>query len=171
MSAAVETPKAPGHAPRKNLNFLAVKNTDIFSRGKFGVYSRQLNRGVLMKRFILTALVTLAATQSFGAVVKSARLDASKRNILVDVTYGGCGKHEFTLEVGACGDRPAYCLADLVEKTTDMCEKLIVETVVLNIEEAELSNRFFSGATIEIQGDQDWRTKKRSSAKVVLPVR
>lgn len=123
-----------------------------------------------MKGLILTAFVTLAAAQSFGAVVKAARLDSSKRNILVDVTYGGgCGKHEFSLEVGACGDRPAYCLADLVEKTTDMCEKTVVETVVLNIEEAELSNRFFRGATIEIQGDQDWHSRKRSNAKVTLP--
>ena len=124
-----------------------------------------------MKVLILSALVTLFSVQSFGAVIRSAKLDASKKNILIDVTYGGgCGKHDFTLEVHGCAETfPVQCQADLVEKTNDMCEALVGTTVVLSIAEAKVNTRYYEGGNLTILGDQNWQTKKRSSATVILP--
>ncbi len=46
-------------------------------------------------KFITLALV-LSSFSSFAATLHSAKLDAAKKNILVDVSYGGgCKKHTF----------------------------------------------------------------------------
>ncbi len=124
-----------------------------------------------MKHLVLTALITLISTQTFAATVRGARLDASKKAILVDVTYGGgCGKHDFSLEVSGCFESmPAQCSANLIHKSQDACEALISKTVVLSLSDYKLNTRYFSKASLTITGDLDWQTKKPSAATVVLP--
>ncbi len=124
-----------------------------------------------MKHVILSVLLSLTATQTFAATVRGARLDANKKMILVDVTYGGgCGKHEFSLEVGGCFETyPVRCSAKLIHKTQDACEKLISNTVAINLSEHKLDDRYYSKGSLTITGDHDWQTKKPSSATVVLP--
>ncbi len=124
-----------------------------------------------MKHFVLSALITLVATQTFAATVRGARIDASKKVILVDVTYGGgCGKHDFSLEVGGCMEtNPVRCSAKLVHKTQDFCEALISNTVAISLSEYKLDDRYYSKGSLTITGDHDWQTKKPSSATVILP--
>jgi hypothetical protein len=124
-----------------------------------------------MKGLILTSLVTLFAAQAHSAMIRSAKLDSSKRNLVIDVTYGGgCGKHDFTLQVGGCLESyPVRCTAELIEKTNDMCEALVSTTVVINLAEEKLNDHYYKGGSLTILGDQDWQTKKRSQATVVLP--
>ena len=124
-----------------------------------------------MKVFALLAIgFVFNAT---AAEIKSAKLDSSKNNILVDVVYGGgCKKHVFTLEVGACLESlPVQCTAKLVEKTVggpDFCEALISETVVISRKKAGLDDSYYAGAKLTITGDRGF-TGEPSQATVRLP--
>ncbi len=125
-----------------------------------------------MKMLVLTAMVLMTAAPSFAAKIQSAKLDASGKNILLEVTYGGgCGKHEFSLRShGGCMEsNPVQCTFQLIEKTDDYCEALISDTVVINLKEAGLTDRYYSRAYLTIAGDHDWKTKKPSEATVQLP--
>lgn len=124
-----------------------------------------------MKKNFLVSLLSLMATQSFGATVKSAKLDASEKNILIDVTYsGGCGKHDFSLKIGGCLESyPVRCSAQLVHKTDDACEAMISETIVISLEKAGLTDSYYESASLTITGDKDWQTNKASQANVRLP--
>jgi len=124
-----------------------------------------------MKKMFLVSVLSLMAAQSFGATVKSAKLDASKKNILIDVTYGGgCGKHEFSLEVGGCLESyPVQCGAQLVHKTDDICEAMISETIIISLEKEKLTDSYYKGASLTITGDLDWQTNKASKVFVKLP--
>ncbi|MCM2324036.1 MAG: hypothetical protein NDJ90_12320 [Oligoflexia bacterium] len=118
-----------------------------------------------MKKFAIVGLICLFGMSAFGAEVKSARLDAQKQNILIDVVYGGgCGEHEFSLKmVGGCLETyPVRCTAELVERTNDMCEALIADTVVISLEKYGLNDSYFERATLKIVGGG-------SSATVQLP--
>ncbi len=124
-----------------------------------------------MKVFALLAIgFVFNAT---AAEVKSAKLDSSKKNILVDVVYGGgCKEHVFTLELGPCLESyPVQCSAKLVEKTIgglDFCEALISETVVISRKKYGLDDSYFKGAKLTITGDRGF-TGEPSSAVVRLP--
>lgn len=124
-----------------------------------------------MKVFALLAIgLVFNAT---AAEVKSAKLDSSKKNILVDVVYGGgCKEHVFSLELGACLESyPVQCTAKLVEKTIggpDFCEALISETVVISRKKYGLDGSYFEKAKITITGDRGF-TGEPSSATVRLP--
>lgn len=125
-----------------------------------------------MKTLVLAAMILMTAAPSFAATVRGAKLDASEKNILIDVTYGGgCGKHEFSLKSqGGCLEtNPVQCTVQLIEKTDDHCEALVGDTVVINLKEAGLTGRYFSNAYLTITGDHDWKTKKPSQATVQLP--
>jgi hypothetical protein len=124
-----------------------------------------------MKKMLMVGVLSLMATQSFGAEVKSAKLDASKKNILIDVTYGGgCGKHDFSLQVGACMETsPVKCSAQLVHKTDDACEAIIGETIVISLEKARLTDSYYKRASLTITGDKDWQTNMPSQVNVRLP--
>lgn len=123
----------------------------------------------------LITLVLLSLSLSANAAeVISAKLDASKKNILVDVRYGGgCKKHEFSLKVGpACLESfPVQCSADLVETIEggfDACESIRFETAVISLKKAGLTDSYFDRASLTIYGDVN-QTGKRSSANVKLP--
>lgn len=122
----------------------------------------------------LIALLAFAfAFNASAAEVKAAKLDASKKNILVDVVYGGgCKKHEFTLEVGACLETyPVQCTAKLIEKTIggpDLCEALISETVVLSLKKYRLDESYYTGGSLTILGDRGF-TGEPSQARIRLP--
>jgi len=124
-----------------------------------------------MKKMFVFAALTLMTANSFGAAVKSAKLDASLKNILIDVTYGGgCAKHEFKLEIGACLESfPVQCSAKLTDNTVDNCEALLMETVSISLESAGLNDPYYQGASITIFGDVDWQTNQPSKATVKLP--
>jgi len=124
-----------------------------------------------MKTLIPIALSILFATPAFATeVVRSAKLDASKKNLLIDVVYGGgCREHVFELNVGDCVETvPVQCSAQLVDLTTDYCESLIFTTVVISLEEAGLTDEYYRRAKLTIQGDKD-RSGKPSQAVVWLP--
>ena len=123
-----------------------------------------------MKLFAL-ALLTLSFS-SMAAGVLSAKLDASKKNILVDVSYGGgCKKHTFSLELEGCMETsPVKCSAKLIESIEggfDECEALLHETVVFNLKQYGLVGSYFSKGSLTITGDS-YRGKV-SSASVRLP--
>jgi hypothetical protein len=111
------------------------------------------------------------ASQSFSATVKSAKLDDAKKNILIDVMYGGgCGKHDFSLQVNSCMESyPVQCSAQLVHVTNDHCEALIHTTVVIPLAQYKLDTQYFKQGSLQILGDVDWQTNKASSAVVRLP--
>jgi hypothetical protein len=122
---------------------------------------------------VIALLAFAFAFNATAAEVKSAKLDSSKNNILVDVVYGGgCKKHVFTLELGACLETyPVQCSAKLVEKTVggpDFCEALISETVVISRKKYGLDDSYFKGASIKITGDRGF-TGEPSEAVVRLP--
>jgi hypothetical protein len=122
----------------------------------------------------LIALLAFAfAFNATAAEVKSAKLDSSKKNILVDVVYGGgCKKHVFKLEVGACLESyPVQCTAALKHSTIggpDLCEALISETVVINLKKAGLDDSYYAGGKLTITGDRGF-TGEPSQATIRLP--
>ncbi len=116
-------------------------------------------------------MVLCEAPSAFAAQVKSAKLDAQKKNILIDVTYGGgCGEHEFSLKMEGCAESmPVQCHADLIEKTDDGCLALISATVTISLKEYGLTESYYRNGSLTIYGDKDWQTNKLSSATVRLP--
>lgn len=124
-----------------------------------------------MGKMFAIVLMSLMATQSFGATVRSAKLDASKKYILIDVIYGGgCGEHEFSLNLGLCLESsPVQCGAELVEKTNDACEAIVYNTVVIPLEQYKLNDSYFKEGSLTITGDKDWQTNEPSRATVRLP--
>ncbi len=124
----------------------------------------------------MKALALIFALTSFGAVaatVHSAKLDKTKKNILVEISYsGGCKTHKFNLKMGACLETyPVTCSAELKETTVggpDLCEALVGETVTLNLSQYRLDEAYYAGGSLTITGDND-ANGKPSSAIVVLP--
>lgn len=123
-------------------------------------------------KFIALALF-MSAFSATAAEVVSAKLDASKKNLLVDVRYGGgCKKHTFELQVGGCLESmPVQCSAKLVEKVEggfDPCEAIIGDTVVFNLKKYGLADSYYSKGKLTITGDKNF-TGKPSTATVTLP--
>jgi hypothetical protein len=110
-----------------------------------------------MKKYaVVLGLMMGLVGNAFAVEVKSAKLDASKENILVDVAYGGgCEEHSFSLKVGACLESfPAQCRATLVDSnSTDRCEAYIHETVVISLKESGLTDSYYKRASLTIAGD------------------
>ena len=123
-------------------------------------------------KFIAFALA-FSSLSSFAATVHSAKLDAARKNILVDVSYGGgCKKHTFSLDLKGCAETyPVKCQANLVHKTIgglDMCEAIIGETVTINLAKYRLDEAYYTRGSLTIKGDLDMNGKP-SSATVILP--
>lgn len=121
----------------------------------------------------IALFLALSSVSSFAATVHSAKLDAAKKNILVDVSYGGgCKKHNFTLKVGMCLESyPVQCSAELVETTVggpDLCEAIVGQTVTLNLAKYRLDEGYYAGGSLTITGDKDMNGKP-SSATIRLP--
>jgi hypothetical protein len=118
-----------------------------------------------LKSFLAaTALITLTQTTAFAIEVEEARLDGSGKNILVDVVHGGgCGQHEYSLEIQGCLESmPVQCTAKLIHKTDDMCEAMLYRTATINLADSGLNEQYFSNASLVITGS-------RSKVQVTLP--
>lgn len=125
-----------------------------------------------MKTLILMASLIIGITNANAAKVVGAKLDASQRNILVDVVHGGgCGTHDYRLEVNpSCLESyPVQCTAKLVHISDDICEALLFKTAVFSLDELGLTDAYYSGASLRITGSKDWETGLLSSKVVVLP--
>jgi hypothetical protein len=121
----------------------------------------------------IALVLAFTSFSAFSATVNSAKLDANKENIVVNVTYGGgCKNHTFTLKVGGCMETyPVRCSAELVEKIEggfDMCEALINKDVVINLAKYRLDESYYARGSLTITGDKTM-SGKPSSATVVLP--
>jgi hypothetical protein len=125
----------------------------------------------MFKKLLAVVAITVVTSTTFAAKVRSARLDQSKQNILIDVTYGGgCGEHKFTLKVGGCLESaPVQCGAQLIEETDDYCEGLIGETISISLQEAGLTGAYYSNASLTIFGDLDSTGNERTQANITLP--
>lgn len=122
-----------------------------------------------MRKLIILA-VLVASFQSAGAlaaVVKAAYLDDAKKNLSIDVAYGGgCQAHQFSLRLEGCLESsPVQCTARLIELTDapDPCEAYFQKTVKISLKEAGLADAYFHNGSLEIKGDDG------SSATVTLP--
>lgn len=124
-----------------------------------------------MKNVFLIAMLSFIGSHSLGAIVKSAKLDASGANILIDVVYGGgCAKHDFMLKLDGCYESyPVQCEAKLIDQTVDYCEALISDTVVIPLAKYGLNDSYYQRGSLTITGDIDFETKKPSVVKVKLP--
>lgn len=121
----------------------------------------------------LAMVIALTSLSAFGASVHSAKLDASQKNILVDVSYGGgCKKHNFALSLILCAETfPLICTAKLVETVEngpDLCEAIVAQTVKINLEKNGFLDGYYTNALIRIEGDKDSRGIE-TSATVTLP--
>jgi hypothetical protein len=122
---------------------------------------------------LMASFLIFTSFNSFAAFVNSARLDDAKKNILVDVSYGGgCKEHSFQLDLRMCIEStPPVCVANLVhtiEGGFDPCESFRFETLVFNLEQYELTDSFYSNASLTIRGDVD-DSGEKSKAIVILP--
>ncbi len=127
-----------------------------------------------MKKLIVIAVLCLTVSQSFAAIVRSAKLDKTLRNILIDIEYsGGCKEHKFKLVPGPCFETyPLQCNAKLVDETQDdFCEAFIFQTISIPLTQIniDLNDEYYSGAHLYITGDKDYKTKKDSEAFIILP--
>lgn len=121
----------------------------------------------------LLALTLVLSSGTHAAEVLSANLDAAKKNILVDVSYGGgCKEHTFKLKLGGCLESlPVQCSAQLVETVVggpDFCEAIVGKTVKFSLKKYGLTDAYFKGGSLTILGDKNFRGED-SSATVVLP--
>jgi len=124
-----------------------------------------------MKKILVIGFISLIGANAFGAMIKSAKLDAENEYILIDVTYGGgCGDHKFSLKARSCFETaPVQCKANLIEDTHDPCEALISGTVVIPLQKYGFTDPYYKDGTLTITGDKDWQTNQPSAATVRLP--
>lgn len=114
--------------------------------------SRVLSSFCVLSSFVFGAL---AFTNSADAAeVISAKLDGSKKNILVEVRHGGgCGEHDYSLQLKGCFESmPVQCQAELIHKTNDFCEALLHRTAVINLEASGIKGDYYSGGSLTISG-------------------
>lgn len=121
----------------------------------------------------LVGVMLLASFSAGAAEVISAKLDAGRKNILLDVQYGGgCKEHVFVLEVGQCLEsNPVQCTGRLFEKTLggeDICQAIIKETVVFNLKKMGLKDPYYKNGSLTIYGDRGF-TGEATSATIVIP--
>lgn len=111
-----------------------------------------------MKKFVFVFLSALVSMSSFAAQVENASVitrDDGSYALSIDVRYtGGCKKHQFQLQVGACFETmPVQCEARLVDLTSgDFCEAIRYETVEIGLDEAGLVESYFSNGSLTITG-------------------
>ena len=109
---------------------------------------------------ILLGLVFLISLPASAALIQGGSVDLEKGVILLEVSYsGGCKDHEFSLQIGGCLESmPAQCSAKLIHKRNgDFCEMYINRTIEISLEDAELNDPYYSGASLGITGDADSR--------------
>lgn len=108
----------------------------------------------MKKGLLLTTLLSSIALASTAKAVeiKSASYNEQKEAIDFEVSYDGCGKHEFQLEVGDCFESsPAFCEARLNDLTEgDYCDAILSQKISISLKEAGLDSDRYSGAGIKI---------------------
>jgi hypothetical protein len=89
--------------------------------------------------------------------IRGGRYNADKKAIEINIHYGGCNQHKFKLHIGICRQSsPVQCDAKLIDlMTTDDCEMIILDKVLITLHEAGLDTDYYKGASIMIQGDDD----------------
>jgi hypothetical protein len=119
-----------------------------------------------MKALFLISLLLALPNEVSAAVIKKAALNLRAKSIEVDLVYGGgCKEHKFELQMEGCLESmPVQCTVNVVDTTTDdYCEALIGKRVSFSLEEYNLTDDYFRGASIRIQGEN------KSFATVRLP--
>jgi hypothetical protein len=122
-----------------------------------------------MKFITLIALAALS-TATFSAEIKATRVNSETKSIEIDVAYGGgCEKHDFKLEIGACLESyPVQCFAELKHDSNgDFCEAYIQETLSFSIKELGLDDEYYELGSIDIIGDNN--TRKSISLPELTP--
>ena len=125
-----------------------------------------------MKKAVLMISYLFFAGQAHSATVTDIAYDMSGKYLLIGVaTSGGCGAHDFSLEVGACFETfPVQCTVKLIESTEDSCEALISGTAVIKLSDYNLdTDTYFSNGFLTVTGDVDSLTGKPSSVSIQLP--
>ncbi|MCX6118620.1 MAG: hypothetical protein NT027_13850 [Proteobacteria bacterium] len=105
----------------------------------------------------LSVFALAVSANAFAAKIESGRYNAATKAIELDVAYGGgCGEHQFTLDVGACAESmPVQCRAKLIHKTDDTCEAYIMKTISISLKSAKLDSEYYADAFLTITGDQN----------------
>ena len=112
-----------------------------------------------MKNVLTALLAIFPTTQALAASINGGYFDAERQTIELDVTYGGgCKQHQFTLEIGQCQETypvscPSVRLVDLTND--DLCEALITRKISLPLAKHGLDDKYYSGASLVIKGDDD----------------
>jgi hypothetical protein len=117
-----------------------------------------------MKALVIMSLL-VSSGLAHAAEIKGGRYNPSTKSIELDVGYGGgCGEHNFSLEVGGCLESfPVSCTVELVHSSDDPCEAYLMETVSISLASAGLDDSYYSGASLEIKGGND------SKVDITLP--
>lgn len=109
-----------------------------------------------MKNLLFTITTLLMATAAFAGEIQAARIDASQKNIEVDVRYGGgCHEHQFELQMEECFESmPVKCSAKLVDVTVkpDLCTAIMSKTVVLNLASLGMDTSYYASGSLTISG-------------------
>lgn len=123
---------------------------------------------------LLVIAMVMFSLSAFAGMVKSAQLDDSQENILVDVVYvGGCQEHKFTFKLNptCLESMPVQCSGVMIESIQggfDPCEALITKTVKVNLQKHNLTDSYFAGASLIISGDVGFDGQP-TQAHVTLP--
>ncbi|MEZ0391810.1 MAG: hypothetical protein ACAH59_06315 [Pseudobdellovibrionaceae bacterium] len=123
-----------------------------------------------MKMMLTLSLGLMAmALNSQATEIRGARLDATGKNVLIDVSYGGgCENHEFSLKLKGCFESyPVQCQADLVHLTEDHCEAYISETISINLAQSGIQGGYYFNGSLTIQSPEGAPGKNK--ATVDLP--
>ncbi len=110
-------------------------------------------------KFVVVIMMSCFAIAAQAAVINSA--EVKNGNLEISVSYGGgCEEHAFKLEVGSCLESyPVQCreakLIHTMPNGFDACEAYITETVIISLEEAGLSDSYYTRASLIINGSND----------------
>jgi hypothetical protein len=97
--------------------------------------------------------------------VQGARYNAATQSIDVDVAYGGgCEEHKFKLQMGGCLESmPVQCSAKVIDVSAkpDFCEAYIHQTISFKLTDYGLTDDYFEGASVRIEGANNSRAAIR----------
>lgn len=124
-----------------------------------------------MKKLLAISLITLLSIPSFGAIVRSARIDSTQRFLQIRVEFrGGCGVHRFRLNINECAESdPVQCVSRLRHIRNDQCNRLIRRTLNFSLAGLGLNDPYYDDGTLTIFGDRLPNSNQYSRATVRLP--
>lgn len=80
-------------------------------------------------------VLMLVAGISQAAFIHSARYDAKTDEVVLDITYGGCGAETFKLEFGACLETYPSQIHATLDDSQDVCRGIIREEMSFGLTE------------------------------------